>query len=150
MATRDNHYADVNLLKFLVSFCLILLFAGGFLYFQQRNSSSIEHVAAEQIKGNFFLAVANIRMLSQQQGRVKQVSYQTRTVSVNQQGKPTVRDNQGSLQCLQVWRQVMGKDIRVAGHDVNATRLKVAENGTKMPQGCRFSAGNVVLFEYFP
>jgi len=150
MRLAGGHYADINLLRFLVSFCLLLLCAGGFLYFQDRNSDSVRHVAAEQIKGNFFLAVANIRMQAKQQGRVSEVTYQQRRVAVNKHGKPAVTDSRGNLDCQQIWRQVMGRDIRVAGQPVSALRLKTAANGEVPPQGCRYRADNLLLLDYFP
>lgn len=151
MRVADLGGTRINLPQFLVSFCLILIFAGGVVFFIQRNEQPIEEVAIEQLRGNFLLAVANIRMLSQQQGHCQYVTYQQRKVVLNQRGKPAQTTPDGVLMCDEIWQQVMGRDVQQAGVVISAIPIAAkARAEATMLQGCRYRAGNVILLDYYP
>lgn len=160
MVKRDS-VQKPNLNRFLLSVCLILIFMGSLLVFEQRSESGIEKVAIEQLRGNFYLAIANIRMLSLQLGQGTHVTYQEREVDLNRRGKPQILDSNGDLMCEMIWQQVMGQDIQLTGRTIRAEQLTDRELSGKhhaaskahrrqSVQGCRYFADNVRLFDYFP
>lgn len=151
MRATEYGVASINLSRFLASFCLIMLFVGGVMFFIQRNEQPIERVAIEQLRGNFLLAVANIRMLSQQQGHCQYVTYQQRKVVLNQRGKPAQTTPDGTLMCGEIWQQVMGDDVQQAGVVISAVPIAAkARTEATMGQGCRYRVGNVILLDYYP